>query len=277
MQQLLYFIKKFRYSLLFILLEILALFFTIQHHSYHSSRFISSANFITGGVYNKVNNIQEYFLLKNENKLLIEENIRLKNQLNNRIITNPSTDYSTISDTVKYFQQYEYSSAKVINNNFTHRNNILTINKGSNQGVETDFGIINSNGIIGVVKNVSPNFSTILSILNNNSRINIRLKNSNHYGTLIWNGNDYRILQITDIPRQALIKEGDTIITGGKSAIFPEGIPIGTIKDFKFENNKYNEINVSLFNDMSSIGYIQIIKNLKKNEQLILEQHSYNE
>ena len=276
MQQLFYFIKKFRYSLLFILLEILALYFTIQHHSYHTSRFINSANFVTGGIYSKVNSINEFFLLKDENKLLIEENIRLKNQLSKQN-SNSSNNYFIVSDTSKYFQQYEYTSAKVINNNFTKRNNFLTINKGSNQGIDRDLGIINSAGIIGVVKNISSNFSTVLSILNENSRINIRLKNSNHYGTLVWNGKDYKTLQITDIPRQAIINIGDSIITGGKSAIFPEGINVGVIKDFKFENNQYNEINVSLFNDMSSIGYVQVIKNLKKKEQKELEEKSINE
>ena len=117
----------------------------------------------------------------------------------------------------------------------------------------------------------------MLSILNSNSKINIRLKNYDHFGTLAWDGKDYKITQITDIPRQAIIKTGDTIITGGKSAIFPEGINVGTIKDFKFENNQYIEINVALFNDMSSLGYVQVIKNLQKSEQLKLEQNAVNE
>ncbi|MFK5958811.1 MAG: rod shape-determining protein MreC [Lutibacter sp.] len=276
MQQLIYFIKKFRYFLLFILLETLALIFTIQHHSYHSSKFINSANSISGGFYNKMNNIHEFFLLKDENKLLIEENTHLKNLLDKQKF-NSLNDNFTVIDTLEYFQKYEYSSAKVINNNFTNRNNYLTINKGRNQGLEPDLGIINSTGIIGVIQNVSSNFSTIISILNNNSRINVRLKNSDYYGTLAWDGENYNIIQITDIPRQAIIKIGDSIITGGKSAIFPEGINIGVIKDFKFENNKYKLINISLFNDMSAIGYVQVIKNLKKSEQKKLEQENANE
>jgi len=105
----------------------------------------------------------------------------------------------------------------------------------------------------------------------------VRLKNSNHFGTLVWNGEDYNILQLIDIPRQAHIKEGDTIITGGKSAIFPEGITIGTIKDFNFENNQYQNINIVLFNDMSAIGYVQIVKNLERIEQINLEKNTINE
>jgi rod shape-determining protein MreC len=276
MQQIFYFIKKFRYFLLFLALEILAVIFTIQHHSYHKSKFINSANAITGGIYNRVNSINEFFNLKIENQILSEENARLKNLLENRVIENNKESFIVV-DTLHYIQKYEYFSAKIINNNFSKRNNSLTLNKGSKLGVTTDLGVINSNGIIGVIKNVSSNYATVLSILNSNSKINIRLKNSNHFGTLIWDGKDYNITQITDIPRQAVIKIGDTIITGGKSAIFPEGINVGVIKDFKFENNRYLEINISLFNDMSALGYVQVIKNLQKNEQSHLEQNTVNE
>ena len=276
MQQIFYFIKKFRYFLLFLALEILAIFFTIQHHSYHKSKFINSANSITGGIYNKMNSVNEFFNLKSENQLLTDENVRLKNLLETKII-DYDKEFFIVVDSLQYVQKYEYLSAKIINNNFSKRNNSLTINKGSKLGLTADLGVINSKGIIGVINNVSSNYATVLSILNSNSKINIRLKNYDHFGTLAWDGKDYNITQIADIPRQAVIKTGDTIITGGKSAIFPEGINVGTVKDFKFENNQYIEINVALFNDMSSLGYVQVIKNLQKSEQLKLEQKAVNE
>ena len=276
MQQIFYFIKKFRYFLLFLALEILAITFTIQHHSYHKSKFINSANLITGGIYNKMNSVNEFFNLKLENQLLTDENVRLKNLLETKII-DYDKEFFIVVDTLQYVQKYEYLSAKVINNNFSKRNNSLTINKGSKLGLTTDLGVINSKGIIGVINNISSNYATVLSILNSNSKINIRLKNYDHFGTLAWDGKDYNITQISDIPRQAVIKTGDTIITGGKSAIFPEGIQVGTVKDFKFENNQYTEINVTLFNDMSSLGYVQVIKNLQKSEQLKLEQKTVDE
>ena len=105
----------------------------------------------------------------------------------------------------------------------------------------------------------------------------MRLKKSNHFGTLIWNGKTYTTAQLIDIPRQAVIKIGDTVITGGKSAIFPEGINVGIINDFKFEKNQYQQINVLLFNDMSSVNYVNVVTNLQKNEQTILEQATKNE
>lgn len=276
MRQIIYFIKKFRYFLLFIVLETLAFIVIVQERSYHQSKFINSANFITGGVYNKVNSVSAFFHLKKDNQLLSEENVRLKNLLEareNKFVL----DSFTVKDTSQYFQKYDYSVAKIINNNFTKRNNFLTINKGAKHGLAPDLGVINSKGIIGVIKNVSSNYANVLSILNTNSKINVRLKNSNHFGTLVWDGKDYNITQIIDIPRQALVKAGDTIITGGKSAIFPEGIAIGVVKDFKYEQNKYQIINIVLFNDMSAIGEVQIVKNLHKDEQITLEQSVVNE
>lgn len=276
MQQIIYFIKKFRFFLLFLVLEILAFYFTIQHHSYHKSKFVSSANALSGGFYKKSSSITAYFNLKNENKILIDENTQLRNLLAKKDIKYNASNFS-VSDSSKYYSKYEYTSARIIKNDFTKVNNFLTIDKGSQQGILPDMGVINGKGIIGVVNSTSNNFSTVLSILNKNSKINVSLKNSNHFGTLIWNGIDYNVLQISDIPRQAQLKVGDTIITGGKSVIFPEGILVGSIKDFIFENNQYQQINVQLFNDMSAIGYVEVIKNLKKEEQLKLEQNILNE
>ncbi len=276
MQQIIYFIKKFKYFLLFVFLEFIAFVFTFQHHSYHKSKFVNSANFITGGIYNELNSITEYLNLKSENKLLIEENTHLKNLLEQRNSVAPIT-INTVIDTVKYFQKYEYTVAKIINNNYTKRNNILTLNKGTNQGVTQDLGVINGKGVIGVIKNVSSNYATVISILNSYSKINVRLKNNTHYGTLVWDGNDYNTVQITDMPRQAKIKLGDTVITGGKSTIFPEGIPIGVIKNFEFKSQQYKKIDVALFNDMSAISNVQIVKNLQREEQKSLEQKTENE
>lgn len=275
MQQLFYFIRKFRYLLLFLILETLAVFFTIQYHSFHKSKFVNSANFVSGGIYSKVNAVHEYFNLKAENKILSEENIRLKNLLERKNDTLVSKIEMVIDSS--HQQKYQYIAAKVINNNYAKRNNFLTLNKGNKQGITTDLGVINSKGVIGIIKNTSSNYASVLSILNNSSKINVRLKNSNHFGTMVWNGKNYNVTQLNDIPRQAEIKVGDTIITGGKSAVFPEGILVGAVKDFKFENNQYQEINVQLFNDMSAIGYVQVVTNLQKEEQINLEQSSENE
>jgi len=276
MQQIISFLDKNKLFILFLLLEVFAVIFTIQSHSFHKSKFVNSANFLSGGVYNKINNFKEFLYLKKENERLNDENVYLKNLLNLEDKEIIQRDL-TVIDTLKYNRKYNYTGAKVINNNYRKNNNYLTINKGANQGLGSDLGVINSKGIVGITKSVSGNYSTVLSILNVNSRINAKLLNSDHYGSLSWDNNDYNIVQLLDLPIQADIYRGDTVVTGGKSTIFPEGIPIGTIKDFKTFNNNYEYINILLFNDMSSIGQIQVIKNFDKIEIQTLEEKSTNE
>ena len=262
--------------MLFLLLELMAIFFTIQSHSYHQSKFVNSANAITGGIYNRINSFKELVLLKEDNKRLSEENAHLKNLLELRKKQLVIRDSSLI-DTVNYFQKYNYTFAKVINNNFRKNNNYLTINKGKAEGIQTDLGVINTKGIIGITKSVSNHYATVLSILNVNSKINVKLLKSDHFGTLSWDNKDYNTVQLLDLPIQANIKVGDTVITGGKSTIFPEGIPVGTIKSFDTKNNTYDYINITLFNDMSSIGFVEIVTNFQKSEIKNLEEKTSNE
>ena len=276
MQQIISFLYKNKLFILFLLLEVLAIIFTIQSHSFHKSKFVNSANFISGGIYDRVNNFKEFLLLKKENERLSEENAYLRNLLE---LEEKETGIveSTVIDTMRYKQKYSYTSAKVINNNYRKNNNYLTIDKGGNSGIEPDLGVINSKGIVGITKSVSNNYATVLSVLNVNSRINAKLLNSDHFGSLSWDNKDFNVVQLQDLPVQALIYVGDTVVTGGKSTIFPEGIPIGTIRDFKTRNNRYEFVNIALFNDMSSIGYVQVIKNFDRIEILNLEEKSTNE
>jgi len=276
MQQIISFIIKYKYFLFFLLLEILALTFTIQSHSFHKSKFVNSANVFTGGIYKKINNFKEYTNLRNHNNQLLDENVRLKNRLSKQFLDSSSNSI-TVIDSVKYLQKYSYTPAKIINNQYHKKYNYLTINKGIVDGIKPDQGVINSSGIIGITNTTSNNYATVLSILNENSNINVKLLNGLHYGTLIWNGKDYNILQLDDLPIQANIKKGDTIITGGKSTIFPEGIPVGSIIDIFRENNSYKSINIKLFNDMSAIGPVNIITNFDKEEINKLEENLNNE
>lgn len=270
MQLIFKFIAKYKYFLFFLFLEFIALFFTIQSHSYHKSKFINSANNITGGFYKKMNSINEFFNLKKENQQLVNENLHLKNLLSIKAYNTDSLLLEYI-DTINYHQKFNYSVAKVINNNYNKRNNYLTINKGKKHGVYPEMGVINSNGIIGITNSVSSNYATVISILNKYSQINVKLKNNNHFGTLSWDGKDYKTIQLLDLPRQTPIKIGDTVITGGKSTIFPEGILVGIVKNYEINNNVFEFINITLFNDMSSLGNINVISNLEKEEIKKLE------
>lgn len=265
MQQLVNFITKYKYFLFFLLLEIIALSLTIQNHSFHKSKFVNSANFVSGGIYNRINKFREFTKLRTYNQQLLDENTRLKNILAQQN-SDSTAQLLAVNDTVNFYQRYLFTPAKVIDNQYYKRYNYLTINKGSKDGILFDQAVVNSKGVIGITQTVSTNFATVQSILNENSRINVRLSNSFHFGSLEWDGKDYNVLQLADLPIQANVKIGDSIITGGKSIIFPEGIPVGIIEDFKVENNSYSFINVRLFNDMSAIGPVNVIVSLFKEE-----------
>ena len=263
MQQIINFIIRNKTFLLFLLLFSISLTFTIQTHSYHKSKFINSANFLTGGIYNSVNNISEYFDLKTQNEILIEENNRLKSLLYNRENENDSIQL----DSTLLSSPYHFTTASIIKNTYASSKNVLLLNKGSKDSIKQDFGVITSKGIVGIIDNTSKHWATVISILNTSSKISAQLKKTNHYGSLTWNGKSPYFSQLVDIPKIAPVKVGDTIITSGNSLIFPKGIPVGTIHDFKLDAaENYYEINVKLFNDMTNIEHVYIIENVNAPE-----------
>ena len=270
MGQIINFLIKYKNTLLFLFLFGLSIFFTIQSHSYHKSKFISSANFLTGGIYNWVNNIDEYFNLEVYNDRLVEENRWLRARITQ---LNSKQRDTTFTDTNSYKNPYRFRAARVIKNQYAKRDNYILLNKGSNDSIQTDFGVITSKGVVGIVEETSKNYSRVISILNTNLSVSVQLKKSQHFGSLVWNGKNPNIVQLTEVPRLAPVKKGDTIITNGRSLIFPKGIPVGVIQDFELDQNKsYYTINVQLFNDMTNIGYVYVIENkgmaeLKKLEQ----------
>lgn len=258
MQQIIFFFIRNKNSLLFAVLFIIAFALTIQTHNYHNNKYISSANFITGGVYTFRNNITDYFTLAKENDDLLQENLMLRKRLEqyNEFALAPKLDSGYIP------VKYEYYSARVINNNYSKTKNQLTLDKGRRDSIKTDLGVISSKGIVGIVSDVSANYSTVQSILNTRSRINAKLKKSSHFGSLIWNTKDPNVAQLIDIPRIAEFEIGDTIITGGRSTIFPEGVLIGTVKDFHLDrDDNYYYVNIDLFNDMTSLEHVYLIQN----------------
>ena len=257
--------------MLFLLLMVVSIGLTIQSHSYHKSKIINSANFFTGGVYEKVNSVNEYFDLKTKNDELALENGRLKGLLFN---LKDSTKLP-LFDSIKGVKKTDIQISKVIKNSYGSQENFLTINSGKKFGIEPDMGVINSLGIIGIIENTSTNYSTVLSILNVKSQINAKIKKSNHFGSLIWNGKNAGFVQLIDVPRLASVKKGDTIVTGGQSTIFPENINIGTIENIYTDNQtNFFTINVRLFNDMTSLDHVYIVKNKDKKEIDALEKNT---
>lgn len=269
MQQIFNFLIRNKNNILFLLLLSLSLFLTIQSHSFHRSKFLSSANYLTGGIYNWANNIQSYFHLEDYNQRLLEENRQLRNTLAN---IKDTTSINISTDSLSFDGIYQFRTARVINNNYSKIDNYLTLDKGANSGIEKEFGVITSQGIVGIIDHVSSRHSRVISILNSSSKINAQLKKTYHFGSLVWDGKDPNIVQLVDVPRQAPVQVGDTIVTGGRSLIFPQGIPIGNIAGFSLDNTEsYYTVHVKLFNDMTNIGHVYIIENKDKEEIKELE------
>ncbi|MBB1138404.1 rod shape-determining protein MreC [Myroides sp. WP-1] len=277
MQQIINFFIKNSTKLLFLLLLVISFVLVLRTHTFHKSSFISSANGVTGYVYENVNNLKEYMRLKTENDALVLENALLKKQAFNSSITADSTvvELPLLSDQEEI---YNVIVAKVIKNEFNTKENYLTIKGGEREGITKDLGVINSNGIVGIIQKSSKKYSTVQSILNAKSKINAKIKGSNHFGTLQWDGKSTGYVQLNDIPRLAELFQGDTIVTGGISDIFPENIPIGTIeKAYTTESSNYFTIEVKLFNDMTNLGYVYVIKNNDLGEINELEEATRNE
>ncbi|MGS0526248.1 rod shape-determining protein MreC [Zobellia nedashkovskayae] len=265
MQQIINFIIRYKNFLLYVFLMIVSLGFTIQSHSYHQSRFFNSSNWITGNILETSNEVSTYFGLDTENQKLMQENKNLRKLLFNR------KELDTIVlDSVQL--TYTITTGKVIKNSFADSRNYITIDQGSRDSVAPDMGVITSKGILGIIENTSKNFATVQSILNEKSNINAKIKNTDHFGSLVWDTKRYNVVQLVDIPRLVPLTIGDTIVTGGMSSIFPENIPIGTIKKFDLNTSQsFYTIDVALFNDMTNIKNVYIIDNSYREEILKLE------
>ncbi|MEZ7500001.1 rod shape-determining protein MreC [Flavobacterium sp. Arc3] len=274
MQQIFNFIFKNSNRILFLLLLCISFLLTIQAHSYHRSKIISSANYLSGGVYEKINNVSEYLNLKTQNDALAIENARLKSIL---FATTDSISITKLEKT-KETQPYDIVVSKVIHNSYNVHENYLTLNSGALQGVKSDMGVINNLGLVGIIDNTSPRYSTVISILNVKSQINAKIKKSNHFGSLIWNGKSTGFVQLIDVPRLASVRRGDTIVTGGQSVIFPENINIGTVEKIYIDNKtNYYTLDIKLFNDMTNLGHVYILKSKYRDELNNLEKGKKNE
>ncbi|WP_367773292.1 rod shape-determining protein MreC [Flavobacterium sp. WC2421] len=274
MQQIFNFIFKNSNRILFLLLLCLSFSLTIQSHSYHKSKIISSANFLSGGVYEKINDVSEYFNLRTQNDALAIENARLKSLLFKTVDSSAIKNFENQKTTLPE----DIIVSKVIHNSYNVHENFLTLNSGSLQGVKSDMGVVNNLGIVGIIDNTSPSYSTVISILNVKSQINAKIKKSNHFGSLVWNGKSTGYVQLIDVPRLASVRKGDTIVTGGQSVIFPENINIGTINKIYIDNQtNYYTLDIKLFNDMTNLGHVYIIKSKDRDELNNLEKTTKNE
>jgi len=270
MQQIINFLFKNSINLLFLLLLGISLTFTIQSHSYHRSLSVSSANAVTGYVYEQQNAVEQYFGLREQNNRLSAENARLKNILYN---TQDTANKPPMILPKNVPGNYKVVEAMVISNSYRNQENYITINAGTEDGIVKDMGVVSSAGVIGYVEKTSKHYATVMTVLNRQFKMDAKIKKNDHFGTLSWNGKSTGFAQLIDVPRLASVAKGDTIVTGNESTIFPENIPIGVIEKVYMDTaTNYFTLDVRLFNDMTSLGYIYIIENKDKKEIIQLQQ-----
>ena len=271
MRNLIRFLSKNSLVFIFLFLEFIAFLLLVQNNNYQNSKFFNSSNFLIGNLYSTINNVNDYFNLKSVNAELAEQNARLQNQ-SIKSFTKVFGTTVEINDT-SYHQKYLYTSAKVVNTTTNKRNNYITLDKGKINGIEAGMGVVSGNGVIGTVKNVSDNFCSVMSVLHEKNAVSAKIKNSEYFGSLVWELGEYREAKLKEIPNHARLHIGDTIITSGYSTIYPEGIKVGFIKDFElYEGSNFYEITVALSVDYKKLSHVFIVKNTMKEEQKKLEE-----
>jgi rod shape-determining protein MreC len=235
-------------------------------------RFLNSSNAIAGKALDNISSINDYFTLRKQNDKLAAENANLKSEL-------LSIKYSELNTLpVRQDSVMKLIPAKVINNSVNKQYNYITLNRGSRQGVRPDMGVICSDGVVGVIVNVSQNYSTALSVLNSRWSINAKMLNSNHFGPLKWEGKNPYIAVLNEIPYHVQVKEEDEVVTSGYSDIFPEGILIGrVVKVGQSKGENFQEISVQLSTDFNNLYYVDIIQNSMNMERSQLEIMNPNE
>ena len=266
MRPLIQFFLKHYYFIFFLFLEVIAVLLFVNNNYYQKSIAVNATNSITGSVYTSFNNFSQYLSLTGTNKLLAEENARLLSLQQSSFIKTDNRIF--VYDDTLYRQQYEYVSAKVINNSTNMASNYLMLNKGSKHGIKKDMAVICSEGVVGIVDDVSENFTSVRSLQHPKSKISAKIKKNNYAGTVVWEGKGYGNASLKDVPTHVKIKVGDTVITSGFSFMFPEGVMVGIITGFQTKkSNDFYMINVKLSTDFNNIGYVYVVKDMMKDEQ----------
>jgi rod shape-determining protein MreC len=269
MRNLLNFLARYNNLIIFLILEGVSVYLLATRNSYHNTRVESGIRSITIGVEKRVSNARSYFSLKEVNKSIASENAALKNSIE-KLVRKESTGFTAVSDSV-FRQVYTHTSAEVIDNTVNRQKNFFTINKGTLQGVSVDMAVTSVDGVAGVIVGCSGNFSIAMSLLNLDFKLSARLKSNGYFGSISWDGRDYSRAILGEIPQHVAVSVGDTIETTGYSAIFPEGIMVGTVSDFEKVGGDFYRINVLLSTDFKKLHFVDVIGNMEKTEQLGLQ------
>lgn len=256
MRQLFVFIYKYRAFFVFLLFEGLSSFLIIQNQNYHKAAFLNSSNTLVGNVVNASTNISDYFSLRSQNETLSQEIARLNERISELEGSLPEAE-EVVS---KGDSQFQYIPAKVVNNSFRLLNNYITLNKGTNDGVKPNQGVINEQGVVGKIRSSSSNFSMVVSLLHTDFLISSVLKRSGTFCTTNWDGRDPKYANLLYVPRHVFVTKGDTVTTSGYNSIFPANQPVGVVEEVSTtQNANFHDIRIKLITDFSQVKFVSIV------------------
>ncbi len=260
---------------MFLLLELISLYFVFTINNFHHTYFINSANKVTGNVLNTYGNFQTYFTLREVNDSLLNENafLRAKIAESNKLDT---SNVYIVKDSLNV-QLYSYIPATVVGNSVAESNNFITLNKGSNHGIEENWGVFTSSGIVGKVVRVSPNYSVVMSVLHSQFRVPVAVKKTNAQGRILWEGKFPTHVSMIEVSEPGQLAKGDSITTGNNSVMFPPNIMVGILEDYgKEPGSNYYKLDVKLTTNFSSLKYVYVVHELMKAERETLENEVIN-
>lgn len=273
MRNLLNFLLRYSSWIIFFIYVVLSCVLLFSNNPYQHHVYLTSAGKVASTVYRASNNVTSYFHLKEINEDLQHRNANLELEviaLRQQLQT--LTDSATADTIHRALSQYRFTIAHVISNSITHAHNYITIDRGTLDGIKPEMGVVDQNGVVGIVNVTADNTSRIISILNPDLRLSCKVKGSNNFGSLVWDGKSPEEAVLEELPRHAIANIGDTIVTSGYSAVFPEGIPVGIVLERAGEDDdNFFALRIRLLTDFSRLSTVKIVENSLKGEISALE------
>lgn len=268
MRNLIEFILKYSSVFIFTILFVMSIAMLVSNGRFHSSVWFTSANSVSNKVYEMSNGVSSYFNLKSINASLQQSNAQLENEVLN--LRSQLAEYrSLLSDTTDNSdtRRYDYVLCTVLNNSTRHPRNYFTINKGELDGVRSGMGVVDQNGIVGIVNVAGKKTSRVISLLNTTQHVSVRIKNTSTVGSLTWKVNDPKIAYMEEVPRHSTFAIGDTIVTSGYSTAFPADILVGVIEGrVRAESDNFYVLKIRLSSDFNTLSTVRVLKDAFKNE-----------
>ena len=262
MKGLLNFLYKHNHWLMFLLLEGISLMLLFSFNGYQGGIWLSSANAVSGFMLETKQRVVSYFGLRKENNLLAQQNARLEEEIFALRHGVDSLQLDELTKKIQMNRPVDVVAASVVENSITKRDNYITINRGTCDGVEPNMGVIGSNGIVGITCKCSAHYSLVIPVLNSKCSISCKVLPDESFGYLRWNGENARTAELCDVQRYANIHKGDTVITSGHSTYFPEGMMVGIIEEIRpTDDNLFYHATVVLNTEFGNLRHVFVIQN----------------